>query len=359
MRRLTVRLTTVATAGLGLLGQGLLTAPGAGAATTAAAAAPHVTNLAGSYTAPWQVAVRGNRVLVTDGDQLRQTGRSRPIATGPRGGELRGVAIDARGGYAYATSTGDHSQTRLRIVPVSGPAVVADLSGYERAHNPDGRVQYGVPNASACVRAAFKALDGGPAGYTGRVASHPLAVANSGSSWYVADGAANAVLRVTAAGVVSTVAVLPRQAYRFSARIAAGLGMPSCVAGVVYEAEPTPTDVEVGPDGALYVTVLPALYDLGEGGSVYRVDPATGHAARLVAGLAGAVHAAVTVERCRLRGGTPRRADPGLALGKAGAVPHAGERRRARGLGTKLFASALPTVVMGVRTRAGRVVRID
>lgn len=327
------------------------------AAPPALAAGPRVTTLAGAYRSPLQFAVRGNRVLVADGDQLRQAGKVAPVATGPRGGELAGVAFDASGGYAYGTSTAGRTDTRLTIV-TGGHTVTADLSGFERAHNPDGRRSYGIDNPSACVRAAFKALDGGPASYRAPVASRPVAVASSGGRWYVADASGNDVLAVDAKGSVSLVAVLPRQGYTFSARIAQGLGLPSCVNGAHYNAEPQPTDVEVGPDGSLYVTVLPGLYDLGQGGSVYRIDPRTHLATRIVLGLAGAMNVAVTsagtvyvAEVVSGRISVVRSGRPVAYLTLPNAVG-------IESVGTRLYASTLASVSMGVVTRPGRVLRL-
>ena len=39
--------------------------------------------------------------------------------------------------------------------------------------------------------------------------------------------------------------------------MAAANGLPSCMVGITYVAEPVPTDVEVGPHGQLFVTTLP------------------------------------------------------------------------------------------------------
>lgn len=327
------------------------------AAPPAFAAVPRLTALAGSYTNPLQVAVHTGRVLVADGDQLRQVGRATPLATGPRGGEVAGVAFAPSGGYAYGTSNAARTQTRLTIVS-GGRTVTADLSAYERAHNPDGRVGYGVDSPSACVRAAFAALDGGPASYRGRVASRPVAVAYAGGRWYVADGSGNDLLAVDAKGAVSLVAVLPRQPFTFSARIAGGLGLPSCVNGVRYNAEPQPTDVEAGPGGLLYVSVLPGLYDLGQTGSVYRIDPRTHGATRIATGFAGAMNVAVT------SAGTVYVAE--LLSGRISVV-RSGRPVAYRTLanvvgleafGSKLYASTLPLVSMGVTIRSGHVYRI-
>jgi DNA-binding beta-propeller fold protein YncE len=328
------------------------------AAPQALAATPRVTVLAGAWSSPLQLAVRGSRVLVTDGDRLREVGRAAPLATGPRGGEVAGVAFDASGGYAYATSNAGRTDTRLTIV-TGGRTVTADLSGFERAHNPDGHTSYGISSPSACVRAAFKALDGGPAAYRALVASRPVAVANGGPGrWYVADAAGNDVLAVDAAGSVSLVAVLPRQGYTFSARIAQGLGLPSCVNGAHYSAEPQPTDVEVGPDGSLYVSVLPGLYDLGQAGNVYRIDPRTHRATRIASGFSGAMNVAVTSRGALY---VAEVLSGRISVVRSGrAVPYVSVRNvvGVEAAGTRLYASTLPIVSMGVTIRSGHVLRI-
>ncbi len=72
--------------------------------------------------------------------------------------------------------------------------------------------------------------------------------------------------------------------------------MPDCAVGLTYNFEPVPTDVELGPDGKLYVTVLPGGPEspsLGNRGKVYRVDPSSGATDVVVAGLLTATGLAV------------------------------------------------------------------
>ena len=68
-----------------------------------------------------------------------------------------------------------------------------------------------------------------------------------------------------------------------------------------YAVEAVPTDVEVGPDGKLYVTSLPGGPEdpsLGANGRVLRIDPATGKVTTVVGGL---------ISPDRRRGGQQRR----------------------------------------------------
>ena len=66
--------------------------------------------------------------------------------------------------------------------------------------------------------------------------------------------------------------------------------------GKTYRFEPVPTDVEVGPDGLLYVSTLPGGPEdpsLGARGAVYKVNPSTGKVWKLAGGLLGATNLAV------------------------------------------------------------------
>jgi hypothetical protein len=325
----------------------------------ASVAAPAVTTVSTAYRAPVQVALGGSTMLVAQWNGLYRVGSSTPIIVGPRGGDIRGVAFGAGArSYAYTSSTADHTDTRLTIVTPGSPNVVASLSAFEKANNPDARAVYGVRNASACVRSAFKALDGGPANYTGKVDSHPYSVAGGGHPWFVADAAGNDVLRVDADGAVSRVATLPAQVFTFSARLVAGLGMPSCVVGARYSAEPVPTDVEVGPDGFLYVTVLPGLYDLGQAGGLYRVNPTTGAMTRIATGFAGAVNVAVTSKGAIYVAEQLRGTISLIRSGKGVPVVSLPNVTGVEAFGARLYATQLAPVVNGIRSGPGRVVKI-
>jgi streptogramin lyase len=64
--------------------------------------------------------------------------------------------------------------------------------------------------------------------------------------------------------------------------------LPSCVVGKKFALEGVPTDIEVGPDGKLYVTSLPGGPEdgtLGANGRVLRINPATGKVTTVVGGL--------------------------------------------------------------------------
>ncbi len=91
------------------------------------------------------------------------------------------------------------------------------------------------------------------------------------------------------------ISVLPAQPVKISATFAASMGLPACVVGLTYKFEAVPTDVEIGPRGALYVTTLPGGPEgpnSGNPGSVYRIDR-SGHPARIATGFAGATNLAI------------------------------------------------------------------
>lgn len=97
----------------------------------------------------------------------------------------------------------------------------------------------------------------------------------------------NAILKVDAgSGDVSTVAVLPPRpavvpaGTRIPIDMAGGtVEVPACVVGHDYAFEPVPTDVEIGPDGWLYVSSTPGGPEdpsLGARGAIFRINPWTG-----------------------------------------------------------------------------------
>ncbi|HEU5266960.1 MAG TPA: ScyD/ScyE family protein [Jatrophihabitans sp.] len=247
--------------------------------------------------APLQFAVDGKRIFVADAatGNLTRIGRSEPL-TKELGTQGSGVAVDpTTHDIAYTTTNDDHSVTTLVIKSNSAKPVVADLSGFERKHNPDHAIQYGVVGSTSnCVKQALKAA-GIPVRYKGQLDSHPYAVTSLGhGNWAVADAGGNDILKVDAAGNVSLLSLLPAQILTVSPEFAEQNGLPKCTVGVRYGFEAVPTDVETGPRGGIYATTLPG----GQGvpGSVYRIHP--GSDATLVAtGFAGATNLAIGPDR--------------------------------------------------------------
>lgn len=291
------RLALAAAAGLSLAAT-----TGAGAASAAPASAPHrlhvITTLADSYVGPLQFAIHGKKVLVADSftATLNQIGRSAPLASGPKGGDVAGVDSTSDA-YAYTSSTDDHSVATLTIVRKHHRTVVADLAGYEKKHNPDGTVHYGAVDPSAVSQACSDQLGALqiPVDYLGQVDSHPYAVTSIGhGAWAVADAGGNDLLRVNSKGHVSLISVLPAQTITITQAAAASNGIPDC-AGLRARFESVPTDVELGPHGRPYVSLLPGGVegpDNGNPGSVYRIS-ASGHASRVATGFASATNLAI------------------------------------------------------------------
>jgi hypothetical protein len=280
----------------------------AAAMVTPAAASPSappqlkvIKTLSSDFVGPLQFAVNGKHVYVADDflATLNEVGVQTPIATNPGDGhEIAGVGVDpATGAIAYTTATsvgeeGVHTASSVVIKQAGKPDVVADTFNFEQTHNPDRILQYGVPHPSACVR---KALTAGhvPVNYKGQLDTHPYAITPlGGGAWAVADAGSNDILRVGPTGVVTTLAVLPRQPWVVSADFAKANHLPKCVVGVTYYFEAVPTDVEVAPNGTLYATTLPG----GDGavGKVYELPSTTsyGVAKAVATGFAGATNLA-------------------------------------------------------------------
>lgn len=185
----------------------------------------------------------------------------------------------------------DPPETRLaRVLPNGKVRTVASLSDYEARVNPDANQRYGLVGVSADCLAQLPP-DLQP--YSGIVESNPYAVSIHRGGYLVADAAANAILRVSRNGQVSTVAVLAPVPNLVTQEVADELGLPACTVGQIYYGEPVPTDVEVGPDGAYYVSLLPGGPELPGTGEVRRIDPATGQVTTVATGLTSAVDLAV------------------------------------------------------------------
>jgi hypothetical protein len=165
------------------------------------------------------------------------------------------------------------------------------LGAYETSRNPDRNVQYGLSPAQAAAHPGCVAQLGAvgfPASYSGELDSHPYALAVEGNTAYIADAGMNAILSVNLrTGSIHTVAVLPARPHTLTAAEANGFGLSDC-AGLTYNFEFVPTDVEMGPDGWLYVSSLPGGPEdasLGARGAVFRVNPNNGRTQPYVTGI--------------------------------------------------------------------------
>jgi hypothetical protein len=99
---------------------------------------------------------------------------------------------------------------------------------------------------------------------------------------------------VSPGGRIRVAEVLRPVRTRITAEGATATGMPDCVVGSVYAAEPVPTDVEVTRSGRLVVSLLPGGPEddsLGARGRVVRVGSA--HTKVLARGFLGATNVAL------------------------------------------------------------------
>jgi hypothetical protein len=267
------------------------------------ASAATVTPIADGFAGPLQIAVGANGTLYVAQDfagvlsKVSKKGSVSDLVTAP-GTEIAGVAAQGNGTVFYTARFGpDNAPTALlrRALPNGKTSTVADLGAYEAAANPDRVNTYGFVEISPECAAQLPP-DIGPPSYTGIIDSHPYAVALAPGAVLVADAAANDILRVGPNGSISTVAVLPPQPTVVTAESAAAFGLPACTIGLTYNFEAVPTDVEVGRDGQLYVSLLPGGPEdprLGARGSVYAVNPRTGASHLVATGFAGATNLAL------------------------------------------------------------------
>jgi hypothetical protein len=262
--------------------------------------------IADGFAGPLQIAVGATgRVYVAQDfagvlSQVGKNGAVSDLVSAP-GTEIAGVAALGNGTVFYTTSIGGSEESPptatllRRVLPNGHVSNLADLRSYEETVNPDHINTYGLVGASPACAAQWPE-EAGPPTYTGIVDSHPYAVALAPGGVYIAEAAGNDILRVTPNGTISTVAVLPPQPTVITAEAAAANGLPDCTIGLTYNFEPVPTDVEVSPNGMLYVSLLPGGPEdpsLGARGSVYTVNPRTGATHKIADGFAGASNLAL------------------------------------------------------------------
>jgi len=263
------------------------------------------TTRAGDFAGPLSLEVDLNQLAwVTQNfagklDRVDKDGTVTEIVNAP-GEEISAVATRDEAVY-FVRAAFDHTASSLmRWVEGEEPERLADLFAHEAAENPDQANTYGFVDLPEECRAQFTAQSSTPAEYTGVVDTHAYATLALHNALFIADAGANAITKVGYDGSISTVAVLPPQpAVEVSAEIAAQAGFPACVAGAHYAFEPVPTDVEIGPNGDLYVTTLPGGPEdasLGARGSVYRIDPHTGETEQVATGFIGATGLGVSTK---------------------------------------------------------------
>jgi hypothetical protein len=299
MSRSTKLISSLAT--LALVGAGV------GAVTTSQASAepaakPTTRTLASGLLSPLSLAVSkdGTSYITQNfGGPLlslkRGQKKPKPVYANKDGFEVGAVSEDD-GRLRFALSKNQRRGVIMGIGVKGGVFPVANLGTYEKKNNADGRKSYGFRGLSQDCLSQFSP-QGPPPAYQGIVETHPYATLLDGDTTYVADAAANAVFGISGSGKVSTVAVLPATPVKITGALAEMFGFPDCAAGKRYWFEPVPTDVEMGPDGNLYVTSLPGGPEdpsLGANGRVYRVNPGNGKVTKVAEGLLSSTGLAVS-----------------------------------------------------------------
>jgi hypothetical protein len=287
-----------------------------GASAAPAAATPRsfgeVETLASDLLGPWSVAAgRDGTVYVSQNiagtlERITPSGERTTVASVPEPGQEIGAVSTRHGEVYYAQGNQQAGEFLLMRLGADGTSTeLADLGQYEADVNPDGGVEYGFTELSPECAAQFPPPSTEPPGpetippgfYTGIVDTHPFATAATRNEVYVADAAGNDILRVDQSGEISTLAVLPPSApFTATEDLVTQAGYPACAIGQPYTAEPVPTDIEIGPDGWLYVTLLPGGPEdpaLGARGSVVKINPDTAEIVTVATGLAGATGLAV------------------------------------------------------------------
>ena len=250
--------------------------------------------------------------------QIDPDGTRTELASAPPGSGTAGVALTNNGSVYYTLTlppeVGGAPETALaRVNPDGSTEVLASLSDFEAANNPDADNEYGVLEDGKCFNrlSKYEKYIGGPVRTNGVVESNPYAVADEGyDSAVVADAAGNSIVRVVD-DKVSTVAVLPPINQKFDKPTVRKLMrqvnrklekadkdpiardyFDVCI-GEKFASNPVPTDVEVGPDGYLYVSTLPGFPELPGYARVFKVHPYSGEYSTVARGLTGATDLAV------------------------------------------------------------------
>jgi sugar lactone lactonase YvrE len=286
------RPVAAAAASLALVGAAVAgTTPTATATASAAKADPQVATVAKGLVGPLSVAQApdGTRYWAdTFAGVLYRQAVDGTVSVVYKSKKSPPEGVSADGGVVrFTTGSNDNKAGAVWTLDGTGAAVlVADTFKHEKRTNPDGKLTYGFLNTpEKCLSQVPKTV---PASYPGVKESHPYATAVAGGVTYVADAGANAVFAVAATGEVSTVAVIKPAKVKITAAGAEALGLPRCTIGRKYAFESVPTDLEVGPDGSLYVTSLPGGPEdgsLGANGRVLKVNPVSGRVRSVAGGL--------------------------------------------------------------------------
>jgi hypothetical protein len=274
-------------------GTALITASATASEAPAQKAKPTVTIIAKKLVGPLSVAQApdGTRYWTDSfaGPLYKQAPGGQPtvVFAGSEKAAAEGVSADG-GLLRFTTGSGNNKAGKVWTLDVNGqPQLVGDTFAYEKVADPDGVFDYGfLKTPKSCLAQLPKQI---PGSYSGRKETHPYATATiANGTTYVADAGANAIFAIAPTGAFSTVAALKPVKVKITRAMAQGAGLPGCVVGKKFALEAVPTDVEVGPDGSLYVTSLPGGPEdgsLGANGRVLQINVATGKATTIVDGL--------------------------------------------------------------------------
>jgi hypothetical protein len=235
---------------------------------------------------------------------INRRGRVADIAYSPDpNAGISGVATDRRRGVlftvaGYDPSNDDYIGLVQRYKLRDKVTTVGDPGTHEETSNPDQDNRYGFTDLDPdCAASVPPEIGGDPIPGVVDSNAYALTVLWNGKI-VVADAGGNDLVLIDRHGNASTLAVFPPQPVTVpDAETAAAFGLPDCVVGHAYGFEPVPTDVEVGRDGMLYVSLLPGGPEdasAGARGKVVRVDPRTGAVEDVASGFVGAVDLAVT-----------------------------------------------------------------
>jgi hypothetical protein len=172
--------------------------------------------------------------------------------SGPVDVAIGGLGLSFLGETYIVMSGGDGPlfAKLLRVGPVSGVKVVADIGAYQ-VTDPDPSDQEGIPDES------------NPNG---------LALLGGGNV-LVTDAANNDLLHIDKHGTITTVARFPVETVLMPDGFPGPPDFPP--AGAPIPAEAVPTAVAVGPDGAWYVSELKGFPFAPGSANIWRIEPGT------------------------------------------------------------------------------------
>jgi hypothetical protein len=210
--------------------------------------------LTGPEGDPVCAGATGAVTQIRHGEQRRVLHRLPSLATPPAGDQAIGpsdIHLRRFGGAYLTVGLGADPAVReqlgelgrqfgqlYKISAFGHLRAVADISAYEAAANPD----------------------------EGEVDSNPNSVTSYWGKVFVVDAGGNSLLRVHRSGEISTVAVFPERLVTPPP----GMGLPN-----PFPMQAVPTNVVVGPDGALYVSQLTGFPFPVGAANIYRVERAS------------------------------------------------------------------------------------